>query len=485
MVRATAWLARFVKYCKSRMPERRSHYLSVSDLKEAEEIILRRVQSEVFSEEIKALQKGLEIPRRSKLVALRSILKDGLLRVGGRLQKADISEAQKHPVVLPAKHKVTRLIFQDHHRLMLHCGPQLLLASVRRRFWPLKGRVTARTVVVKCVGCVRAKPKFEAPLMAPLPKLRVTAARPFTSTGVDFAGPLIIKSGIRRSPGKKAWIAIFVCLATRAIHLEAVEDLTSKAFIASLRRFMARRGKCSDIFSDNGTNFVGAKKELAAYLKNVDDASAQDGVSWHFNPPSAPHFGGLWESAVKSAKYHLTRVVKDAKLSLSEITTLLCQIEACLNSRPMTPLSSDPGDMEALTPAHFLIGGPMFLHAEPDLTKEQLSGLKRWKYVQLLMQTFWSRWRSEYLPQLQMKGKWFTEKKNLALNDIVIIKEDGTPPAKWRLGRVKKLHPGSDGTVRVVTLQTANNKEVRRPVVKLCLLPVENQDFQRGENVDA
>lgn len=189
--------------------------------------------------------------------------------------------------------------------------------------------------------------------MAPMPKLRVTAARPFTSTGVDFAGPFIIRSGMRRSPGKKAWIAVFVCFATRAIHLKAVEDLTSSAFIASLRRFMARRGKCSDIFSDNGTNFVGAKRELAAYLKNVDQIASQDGVSWHFNPPSAPHFGGLWESAVKAAKYHLTRVVKDAKLTLSEITTLLCQIEACLNSRPMTTLSSDPGDMEALTPAHF------------------------------------------------------------------------------------------------------------------------------------
>jgi hypothetical protein len=217
---------------------------------------------------------------------------------------------------------------------------------------------------------------------------------------------------------------------------------------------------------------------------------AQEGIEWRFNPPAAPHFGGLWESAVKSTKHHLSRMMGEAKLTLSELNTLLCQIEACLNSRPITPLSSDPSDVEALTPAHFLIGGAITLPPEPDLSGENTGYLRRWKYVQLLMQTFWRRWQLEYLPQLQVRGKWVTKTKPLQIDNIVIIKDEGMPPTQWKLGRVTKVHPGSDGEIRVVTVRTAAGSEMKRPTAKVCVLPteadsevVENQDFQRGENV--
>ncbi|XP_050066298.1 uncharacterized protein LOC126555420 [Aphis gossypii] len=283
-----------------------------------------------------------------------------------------IPEEQRTPIILPADHRITRLIFTEHHRSLLHCGPSALLADIRRQYWPVRGRLIARSVVKRCVDCIRAKPKFQHPLMAPLPKERVISTRPFTNTGVDFAGPLIIRSGIRGRPGKKAWIAIFVCFSTKAAHIEAVEDLTSNAFIASLRRFCSRRGKPDKIWSDNGTNFVGANRELTTYTRGIQSLSAAEGINWHFNPPSTPHFGGIWESCVKSAKHHLSRIVKDAHLTLSELQTLLCQIEACLNSRPLSPLSSSPDDLEPLTPAHFLIGGPITLPPEPDLTSQQL-----------------------------------------------------------------------------------------------------------------
>lgn len=181
----------------------------------------------------------------------------------------------------------------------------------------------ARSVTSRCIQCNRAKPRFLLPLMAPLPKNRVQCSRPFTITGVDFAGPIMIRSGIRRVSAAKAWIAVFVCFSTRAIHLEAVEDLTSAAFIACLRRFMSRRGKCKRIYSDNGTNFIGAQKELAGYLEKIDDRMEGEGIEWRFNSPSAPHFGGLWENAVKSTKFHLTRITKDTRLTLGELSTLL------------------------------------------------------------------------------------------------------------------------------------------------------------------
>ncbi|XP_022159936.1 uncharacterized protein LOC111026213 [Myzus persicae] len=357
-------------------------YLTVSDLKKAEQWLARCAQKDEFVAEFKALTIGKELPNNSKIRGLYPFLStDNLIVVGGRLHHASLSDEQKHPIVLPFGHKVTQLIFIYYHEILLHGGPQLLLSEVRLRFWPVKGRM-------RYVTCVRAKPKFQNPIMATLPSTRVRPARPFATTGVDFAGPLDVRSGIRRVTSIKTWIAVFVCLATRAIHLEPVVGLTSNAFFAALRRFMARRGKCSKIYSDNATNFVGVQRELSTYLRGVDASVAKEGIDWHFNPPAAPHFGGIWESAVKSAKHHLTRVVKDARLTLEELGTLLCQIEACLNSRPLTPLSSHPLDLEPITPAHFLIGGPLLLVPETDLSNENISTLRKWRYVQALMQTF-------------------------------------------------------------------------------------------------
>jgi len=165
---------------------------------------------------------------------------------------------------------------------------------------------------------------------------------------------------------------------------------------------MARRGKSAKIYSDYARNFVGAQRELKAYLEDNERYMANEGVQWHFNPPSAPHFGGLWENAVKATKHHPYRVMKDSRLNLEELQTLLCQIETCVNSLPMTPLSNDPGELNALTPAHFLVGGPLLLPSEPEIPGEIVSNLRRWKHVQGLMQIFWKRWHKEYLPQLQV-----------------------------------------------------------------------------------
>lgn len=477
--RATAWILRFIDYIKSKRARPSTYYLTAKDLQIAERRLLTCIQREVFQDEYLALLKGMDIPYCSKLKSLRPYLKNGLIVVGGRLENSDIPEQQKQPIILPSNHKITQLIFKDRHLNSLHCGPQLLLAEVRQYYWPLRGRIIARSTVRHCVDCVRAKPNFHIPIMAPLPKQRVQISCPFTFTGVDFAGPLIIRSGVRGRVGKKAWISIFVCFSTRAVHIEPVEDLTSKAFIAALRRFIPRRGKPKEIWSDNGTNFVGANKELSTYIKNVDSQMANEGIVWRFNPPAAPHFGGLWEGAVKSAKHHLTRTIKEAKLTLSELHTLLCQVEACLNSRPLTPMSSDPDDLQPLTPAHFLLGRPISQLPELDLSKENPNGLRRWKFVQYLLQTFWKRWQSEYLPQLQIRGKWTSGCNTLAVNDIVIIKEENLTPTKWKMARITRLNPGRDGNVRVVTLQTANGTTMCRPVAKLCRLPV-NEEFTIG-----
>lgn len=232
------------------------------------------------------------------------------------------------------------------------------------------------------------------------------------------------------------------------------------------------------MYSDNGTNFKGASKILKDDFllcvkqieKDVASIVANDLVTWHFIPPSSPHFGGLWEAGVKSTKYHLKRILNGTKLTFEEISTVLAQIEATLNSRPLSPLSTDPNDVTPLTPSHFLVGDVVKLPPEPSLLHLKENRLDRWQRIQQLQQNFWIRWKQEYLNRLQERPKWKKQQPNIEVGELVIIKEANLPPAKWLLGRVVKTHKGKDGLVRVVTLRT-QDKTFMRPIAKICKLP--------------
>jgi hypothetical protein len=271
-------------------------------------------------------------------------------------------------------------------------------------------------------------------------------------------------------------VALFICLSTKAVHLEAVSSYDAISFIAAFKRFTSRRGHCATLHSDQGSNFVGADRELrklfdksSGHCKEIAQKLAKEGTSWHFNPPAAPHFGGIWEAAVKSTKYHLRRVLGLNTLTYEEFATLLCQIEACLNSRPLYPMTDDIADLQHLTPAHFLIGCPSFIIPEPRVTDHRLPPLRRWLLVTQMLQHFWDRWSAEYLQTLQRRSKWAKETPPLAVGDIVLIRNEFTSPTKWPLGRVIRLHKGTDGLTRVATLKTAT-AEMQRPIVKLILM---------------
>lgn len=216
-------------------------------------------------------------------------------------------------------------------------------------------------------------------------------------TGVDYAGYFEVKtSNLRNAPYVKCYVAVFVCLCIKAFHLELVEDLTTTAFIAAFRRFSARRGIPSDIYGDNGLYFVGASNEMPRLLieaktqqcQEVVNALNNDGTKWHFIPPHSPHFGGLWEAGVKSTKYHLKRTIGTTRMRHQEFVTLLAQIEAVINSRPLSPLSADPNDMQALTPAHFLIGRPLFTIPSPDVKLIPNNRLDSYQMAQKMFQQF-------------------------------------------------------------------------------------------------
>uniref|UniRef100_A0A0A9VSF7 Pro-Pol polyprotein n=1 Tax=Lygus hesperus TaxID=30085 RepID=A0A0A9VSF7_LYGHE len=405
----------------------------------------------------------------------------GILRAGGRLYHSDLPYNHKHPILLPPESHLSELIVDSYHRAYLHPGPSLLQALVQSKFWIPSLRRLVQKRIFMCGRCYRLKAKPSIPKMADLPSYRVQAIRAFMKTGVDFAGPFVMKESHRRkSPTSKVYFCVFVCMATKAIHLEAVTRLTSDAFLAAFDRFVSLRGLPSDVFSDCGSNFVSAArtlKELNVWFTNIQTQNEIANqmtfrqTKWHFNPPHSPHFGGIWEAGVKSAKVLMLRTVGDTALTYEELATLLYKIGAVLNSRPLCPLSTDPSECDYLSPGHFLIGEPMLSVPEPSLLDTPLNRLDRWQLLQRMAQFFWTKWRRDYLCTLQSRGKWNERTPNLQIGDLVLIKDPNVPILQWPRGRVTAIHPGRDGAVRVATIKTAKSS-FTRPVVNLIpLLP--------------
>ncbi|XP_017875370.2 uncharacterized protein LOC108622175 [Ceratina calcarata] len=458
--------------------------LTAIELKRAHDSIIKLLQKIHFTKELRHLSNN-EYNIGGKLQRLSPFIdKDGILRVGGRLKHSSMPFPQRHPIILP-KSRVTSLIIEAEHQAQLHTGVQNTLYAIRRRYWPIDGRNQVWKALKSCMRCLRAQPPPVEYIMGDLPKARVTESRPFTHVGVDYCGPFHIKEKKHRNRAKiKVYVAVFVCLAIKAVHLELVSDLTSESFIAALRRFIARRGFCKSIHSDNGTNFVGANnnlKELRELIRSDDHNLkvktflAEHSIDWNFIPPRTPHFGGLWEAAVKAFKHHLIRVAGTDIFTFEEFNTLIIQIESILNSRPLTPLSSDPNDLLALTPGHFLIGDSLTNLRERDFLHTPSNRLSTWQHIQKIKQHFWNRWHREYLNELTKRSKWIKGDHAIKEGTVVLLREDNLPPMQWPLGRVIKVHPGSDGIIRTVTLKTVANT-LDRNVKKLVPLPYQPED---------
>ena len=389
-----------------------------------------------------------------------------------------------HPVILPGKHPITSLLISSEHRRLMHAGPTLLAASLNRRYYITGCRKIVRSITRGCITCRRTTAKPKSQVLGQLPVERITPDSVFDRVGLDYAGPFTVKYGSTRKPTLvKAYVCIFVSLTIKAVHLELVSDLTTDAFIAALRRFIARCGKPSLIWSDHGTNFVGAVhelKEFIAFFQNqktqglISEFCAIQNITWKFIPERTPHFGGLWEAAVKSMKTHLKRVVGETKLTFEEFATILAQVEACLNSRPLVPLPCEGDVIEPLTPGHFLIGRPLEALPDPSASYQSISLLRRWHLCQHITRHFWKRWSTEYINVIRRYVKWHHPSRNMQVGDLVLLHEDNLVPTKWPMGRIVDVHPGKDGFVRIVTVQTSNGT-YKRPITKIALLlPKEN-----------
>ena len=418
LVRVTSWVLRFVHNCRAACPgSRHTGPLSVVELSDSRVLWLSTAQYHTFSDEIESLKSMKSISKSSCLRTLHPFLdKCGILRVGGRLSNSEYAYSRRHPVILHGRHELTALIIRAEHVRLLHAGPSLVNSSLSRQFHIVGQRIAVRSITRACITCRRLTVRPQPQLMGQLPLERIAPGMVFENVGIDYAGPILLKLGRVRKPViVKAYICVFVAVSVKAVHLEVVSDLTSEAFIACLRRFVARRGKPHTIWSDHGSNFVGASRELAelaAFLEeqrtqtDIPDFCASQSIRWSFIPERAPHFGGLWESAVKSMKLHLRRVVGSTRLTFEELTTVLTQVEACLNSRPLVSLPSDGDGVEALTPGHFLIGRPLEALPDPPSACQSITVLRRWSLCQALTRHFWKRWSTDYFASLRRFSKW-------------------------------------------------------------------------------
>lgn len=422
---------------------------------EAERHLVRHAQLQAFSAPTTPTKNHF-----AELDARRD--ESGCLRVGGRLKNSRC-EALAHPAILPRDGHVTLLLVRDTHERLGHVGRTRVIHAMREQGYHVMGvRKVVRQVAKECLVCRRLYAGPEGQKMADLPADRVTPSAPFTCCGMDCFGPFMVQDGRRQI---KRYGMIVTCLATRAIHLEVLDDLSTDAFLNGLRNVIAVRGNISLLRSDRGTNFVGASRELKECWESMDHVKLKDRlvemkVEWLFNTPTASHMGGVWERQIRTVRSVLTGLVKksDGRLNTSTLRTLFYEVMAIVNSRPLSVESlEDPLGPLPLTPNHILTMKSAGILPPPGVfERADLSARKMWRKAQFLADEFWRLWRRDFLATLQSRKKWQRRQPNLLVGDVVILRDEAVCRAEWRLARVEEVYPAADGLVRSCKVSVAD-----------------------------
>ena len=477
--------------------------LTVAEIQRAEFAIVRMVQAENFSKEIKMLQSHdvIELPSnkkeqlnhhkllrgKSQLQKLNPFLgKDGLMRVGGRIQNSLFSDMVKFPLVLPRKGHVTQLVINHFHARVKHQGRGITTQAIRSNgYWVIGCSAAVSSQISKCVECRRLRSSTQDQKMADLPTDRLEPSPPFTYCAVDFFGPWHIKEGRKEL---KRYGVLFTCLACRAIHVETANSLSTDSFINSLRRLFAIRGPIRQLRSDRGTNFVGAERELREAVSELDQEGIRqfllkencDYFEFKMNVPSASHMGGVWERQIRSVRKVMSHLLHEhgSQLDDESLRTFLYEASAIVNSRPLcVETINDPLSDLPLSPNLLLTMKTNVILPPPgNFQKSDLYSRKHWRRTQHLVNEFWKRWRSEYLQNLQVRNKWNIAKRNVSVGDVVLLKEHNLARNDWRLCRVDQVTKDEDGLVRkakiAIGTSDLDNKGKRRASVTYLERPV-------------
>ena len=409
---------------------------------------------------------------------------DYIIRCGGRIHNAKIDSETKFPCLLPKKHPLTALVVHHTHKIHLHTGVNATVTSLRQKFWIPSARQIVRSLLRKCVTCRRVSGKSYSRPEPPLPSVRTKQSRPFEVTGVDFTGALHIKT---MDGSSKVYVCLFTCGVSRAVHLEIVTDLSVETFLQALRRFAACRSLPRIMLSDNASSYEAAVDELG-HLINSDrmgESLCALGIQWRFIPKRAPWYGGFWEHLIGLTKTTLRKVLGKALVTLPVLQTVIVEVEAVLNDRPLTYVSADLRDPEPLTPSHLLCGRrvtslPHTIMDDEisDPTYGVASVRETAKRQSQLIQHFQSRWSKEYLTSLHEHHKTSGKtKQEIQVGDVVIIHDD-TPRTTWKLAVVEKLITGLDGITRAAEIRTANGR-TNRPITRLFPLEVKEDESSK------
>ena len=476
MVKAIARLQRHVKEIKGLQPKS-CEACSLEERREAELTIIKMVQEATFSQDIQLLQSDKETPvkgKANKLHRLSPFLDDqGVLRVGGRLTHAALHPQVKHPAVLPKDSHVSNLLVKHYHERVYHQGRGMTMNALRSNgIWILGCSTAVSSHIYKCTKCRKFRRCTEQQKMSDLPEDRMETAPPFTYCGMDCFGPFYVKEGRKEL---KRYGLLLTCMCSRAVHVEMLDDMTTDAFINALRSFIAIRGKVRQIRSDQGTNFVGARREFAEALKEMDQEELKQlGCEFIMNTPASSHMGGVWERQIRTIRSVLTSILEQSatQLDCSSLRTFLYEVMAIVNSRPLsTDCLNDSSSPEPLTPNHILTMKSTILAPPPGkFVKEDLYLRKRWRRVQFLSNHFWTRWKKEYLLSLQQRQKWTKDRRNAKVGDVVLLQDDTTPRNQWRMAKVIEVYPGKDGKVRRLKLLISDStldekgKRISKPV---------------------
>lgn len=503
LLRVTAYVHRFINKLKDKIFERKIKDFkvdvkvnnidesrsitcpSVDELKESEILLIKSSQKTFYSDILETLSSKNSAKPNKLIKQLRLKLSpEGIIVSSGRLQKADMTECSKVPILLHSKSVLAKLIIADIHRSNLHSGVNEILCLSRQKWWIPQARCKIKSILRKCVSCLKVQGKaYPEPVTPPFPFDRVNKAKPFQVTGIDYTGALEVKNCDKIV---KAYIVLFTCAVTRAVHLEIVQNSSEEEFIQAFIRFCSRRSYPEIVFSDNASTFVSASKtlkEIANHFK-VQNFLSKVSIKWKFITPRSPWQGAMWERLIGLAKSSLKKVLGKACISLSELQTLITQIEAKLNDRPLTYQSDDVNDLTPLTPSSLIFGYQIKEFPDPSNleevldptfhTREMLS--KRQTYCNLLIQKFWKRWQSEYLTALRERYNFNSKspEKCIKIGDVVLVHED-CPRVNWRMGLVKELIKGADDIVRTAVVKIKTGTFLR-PVVKLYPLEVQSDE---------
>ncbi len=479
LTRVVAWIFRFFNNSKKASSKTQDSDLSSAEVHRSMQVLIALSQKQSFPEIHTSLNQGKLVNKSHHLANTNVSINNGLLICQSRVRNPDNLSQPKNLYPLDVNSKFTILLCSTLHVTHHHPGISALHASFSSTYLISGLRNLLKKLSRACALCQRAYAKPISHLMGMLPAARTTPTPAFYVTGVDFAGPLYIRQGhVRKPVPVKTYAALFICMVTKAVHIELCASLSSVDFRAALQRFIARRGSPGHIYCDNGSNFLGAREETRDLRENLESRETTIAfcqahhIQWHHSPPRAPHFGGLWEAAIRQMKLILKKNASPHLLRYDELETVLTEAEAILNSRPLAPITQeDQHTGNVLTAGHFLIGRPLLATPALDTHPKFVPSLRRWKLVARIQEDIWKQWSNIYINTLHQRSKWKQKSTPLKVQQLVYIKDESLSHRQWPLGIIQEVFPGDDGQVRAARILRQGKSYVRAANLLIPCIP--------------